>query len=124
MNRKPLALIVEDNEDQNMIFTTALERAGYTTESILDGSLAQKRLRETTPAAVVLDLHIPGITGDMLLSQIRSDRRLRNVIVILATADDRRAEELRSIADLVLLKPVSFSQLSVLADRFRNRPHL
>ena len=30
----PLALIIEDNEDQNLVFTTALEQAGYYTESI------------------------------------------------------------------------------------------
>lgn len=27
---KPLALIIEDNEDQNLVFTTALEQAGIT----------------------------------------------------------------------------------------------
>lgn len=118
MDTKPLALIIEDYEDQNLVFTAALEQAGYETESILDGIVAQKRLGEVVPSIIILDLHMPGISGKMLLSQIRHDKRLIDVPVILATADARQAEDLRSQATLVLLKPISFSQLSVLASRF------
>ena len=114
---KPLALIIEDNQDQNLIFTTALDQAGFETESILEGSAAQTRLKEIIPNVVVLDLHIPGVHGEILLRQIRSDQRLAGVRVILATADAALAGELQSQADLVLLKPVSFSQLSTLAMR-------
>ena len=32
MSTKPLALIIEDNEDQNLVFTTAMAQAGYSTE--------------------------------------------------------------------------------------------
>ena len=115
---KPLAIIVEDNEDQNLVFTTALEQAGYYTESIKDGSKAQKRLTEVIPRIVVLDLHLPGIDGEKLLRQIRDDRRLTETRVILATADALLASALQSQADFVFLKPISFSQLNQLAIRF------
>ncbi|MCB0211034.1 MAG: response regulator [Anaerolineae bacterium] len=118
MYKKPLALIIEDHEDQSLVFTTALEQAGYETEAIMDGSVAQKRLGEVEPSMIVLDLHVPGVNGKTLLSQIRHDERLINVPVILATADAWQAETLRSQATLVLLKPISFSQLSTLASRF------
>lgn len=118
METKPLALIIEDDADQNLIFTTALSQAGYETESIEDGLTAQQRLTEVVPKTVILDLHIPEIAGVTLLSQIRNDRRLANVSVILATADAALAESLHAEADLVLLKPISFAQLSVLASRF------
>lgn len=114
---KPLALIIEDNQDQNLVFTTALNQAGFETESILEGSTAQVRLAEVIPDIVVLDLHIPGVSGEILLKQIRSDQRLANVKVMLATADASLAKDLQSQADLVLLKPISFSQLSKLANR-------
>ena len=114
---KPLALIIEDNQDQNLIFTTALDQAGFKTESILEGATAQTRLKEVVPNVVVLDLHIPGVHGEILLRQIRSEQRLADVRVILATADAALADNLQSQADLVLLKPVSFSQLSALATR-------
>ncbi len=118
MNTKPLALIIEDNEDQNLVFTNALMQAGYETESISDGSIAMKRLTEVVPDIVILDLHIPGINGGLLLREIRKDPRSRNVKVIVVSADAEFAASLQAQVDLVLLKPVSFTQLSLLAGRF------
>lgn len=115
--RRPIALIIEDNQDQNLVFTTAMNQAGFETESILEGSTARIRLNEIVPSVVVLDLHIPGVTGETLLRQIRGDKRLADVRVMLATADANLAKDLQSQADLVLLKPISFSQLSQLAHR-------
>lgn len=114
----PLALVVEDNIDQNLVFSTALKKAGFTTESIYNGTDAQARLKEITPHLVVLDLHMPDIDGNIILAQIRNDARLASVNVILATADAAFADALQSQAELVLLKPISFSQLSELVSRF------
>ncbi|HSK87425.1 MAG TPA: response regulator [Anaerolineales bacterium] len=115
---KPLAMIIEDNVDQNLVFTMALIKAGYATESIHNGTDAQKRLKEVVPYIVVLDLHMPDIDGNILLTQIRMDERLAKVNVVLATADAVFAAALQTQAELVLLKPVSFSQLAELARRF------
>lgn len=115
---KPVALVIEDNADQNLVFTMALNKAGFSTESIHNGTDAQKRLKEVVPHIVILDLHMPDIDGDALLAQIRADKRLSRVNVVLATADSAFADALQSQAELVLLKPVSFSQLSDLASRF------
>ena len=119
----PHAIVIEDNEDLNMIFATALQQAGYETESIFDGLVAKQRLTEFVPDLVVLDLHIPGANGNIILGQIRNDPRLAGVRVILATADAEFASNLQSEADLVLLKPISFSQLSLLANRLKNTKH-
>jgi len=115
---KPIALVIEDNADQNLVFTMALNKAGFSTESVHNGIDAQQRLREIVPQIVILDLHMPDIDGNIILAQIRTDRRLSKVNVILATADAVFAEALESQAELVLLKPVSFSQLADLASRF------
>ncbi|MFZ6029797.1 MAG: response regulator [Chloroflexota bacterium] len=122
MDTKPLALIIEDNDDQNIVFTTALERAGYQAESFLDGSLAQERLASVIPEMVILDLHIPGVNGNTILRNIRSDHRFRNTRVILVTADAALASALQPQADLVLLKPISFTQLMQLSERYLSRP--
>ncbi|RMG94857.1 MAG: response regulator [Chloroflexi bacterium] len=121
MQTKPLAFIIEDNEDQNLVFTTALQQAGFATESILDGQVAQTRLSEVVPDLIVLDLHMPNVHGEMLLRQIRNDARLKDVRVLLATADSALANDLQPMADMVLLKPISFAQLNLLAKRFRER---
>lgn len=123
MEPTPLALVIEDNEDQNLIFTTALQKAGYQTESILNGLEAKQRLDEIVPALVLLDLHMPGLNGDAILRQIRTEARLKHMRVILATADAEFASSLQSDSDLVLLKPISFSQLTLLAARLLNSSH-
>jgi CheY-like chemotaxis protein len=118
MSAKPLALIIEDNEDQNLVFTTAFSQAGYSTESIFDGTTAMKRLTNIVPAMVILDLHMPGINGGWLLREIRKDPRTAKTHVIIVSADAEFASNLQAEVDLVLLKPVSFLQLSMLANRF------
>jgi CheY-like chemotaxis protein len=119
MNKKPLAYIVEDNLDSVTIFQGALEMAGYEVETAMDGALAQKRLAEIVPDLIILDLHMPNVSGDILLKQVHSDERLENTRVFLATADANMASHLRDQAELVLLKPIGFSQLKELAERFR-----
>jgi CheY-like chemotaxis protein len=119
MENKPMAYIVEDNLDTVTIFQSALERAGYEVMIAVDGAVAQKQLTEIVPDLIILDLHMPNVSGDILLKQVRLDERLKNTRVFLATADANMASHLRDQAELVLLKPIGFSQLKELAERFR-----
>ena len=123
MESKPLALVIEDNVDLNAIFSSALERAGYSIQSVFDGAMAEQLLTEVVPAMIILDLHMPKVSGDVVLKHIRSDPRLKQVRVIIVTADARFADALQFQAELVLLKPISFSQLSALAGRFAPKPN-
>jgi DNA-binding response OmpR family regulator len=115
----PLALIVEDDRDLSDIFAQALRAAGFETQIARSGDTAVMWLSSTTPDVVVLDLHLPRVAGTEILGQIRSDPRLAETRIIIATADDRTAEILREEADLVLVKPISFSQLRDLAMRLK-----
>ena len=123
MEFKPVALVIEDNQDLNVIFSSALENAGYTIQSVYDGAAAKQFLSENVPAMIILDLHMPKLGGDAVLRHIRNDPRLKEVRIIVATADARYAETLHSDVDLVLLKPISFSQLSDFAKRFAPKPN-
>lgn len=120
--QKPLALIVEDDKRQSTVFAQALRMAGYETEVIPDGQEALSRLATVVPAVVVLDLHLPHVSGKDILLQIRADTRLADTRVMLATADPLLADMLREDADLVLLKPISFNQLRDLAKRLHPSP--
>ena len=115
---KKLALIIEDDPAQQTIFSRAVEMANFNTEVIGNGGEALKRLGEVVPDLVILDLHLPTVSGDEILVSIRADERLASVPVILATADPILAETLADTSDLVLLKPISFNQLRDLASRF------
>ena len=115
----PLALIIEDDRDLSIIFAQALQAAEFETEIAEDGQVATTRLNETIPSVVVLDLHLPHVSGRDILDQIRTDPRLGDTRVMLATADPAMAETLRTEADLILIKPISFGQLRDLAKRLR-----
>lgn len=118
MKLKPTALVIEDNEDLNAIFSAALETAGYTVRSVFNGTDAKELLDEMVPSIITLDLHMPGLNGTKILEYIRSQPRLNKVRVIVATADPALAESMPIQPELVLLKPISFSQLSQLAACF------
>jgi DNA-binding response OmpR family regulator len=118
---KPLALIIEDNATLSQIFSLTLQ-ANFEVEAITDGKSALSRLSEITPDLVILDLHLPNVSGRELLDYIRAEKRMEKTRVILATADDRQSEFLQEIADIILLKPISPVQLRELALRFKDNP--
>ncbi len=113
----PIAWIVEDDDDLANIFAEALQAARYDTDIIRTGDRAMARLKTGMPDVVVLDLHLPGESGMEILKQIRADAHLARTRVIVASADPVMAESLNDQADLVLIKPISFSQLRDLANR-------
>ena len=117
MTEKPIALIIEDDPNQAEIFTTALQHANYETKTLSDGQAALDWLAHSEPFLVLLDLNLPKVTGDKILNYIRTEKRLTQVKVILATANDLLANSLRDQSDLVLLKPISFGQLKQFAER-------
>jgi len=119
MSDKPLAFIIEDDQDQSTIFAGALQAAGYDCEVIRDGNVGIQRLDAEQPDVVVLDLHLPKVSGRAILDGIRANPRLKETRVIVATADPRLAEMLDEHADLMLIKPISFSQLRDLAQRLK-----
>jgi CheY-like chemotaxis protein len=69
---------------------------------------------------VVLDLHLPHVSGDKILEHIRRDECLARSQVIVTTADAARANALHDQPDFVLIKPISFLQLQDLVGRIRN----
>ena len=116
---KNLALVIEDDEDLSEIFTKALESADFEVETILDGKVAQDRLKETVPNVIVLDMHLPHVDGPTLLKQIEADARLSKARIIIATADAVQAEFYRDLATIVMVKPISFSQLRDISARLK-----
>ncbi len=116
-----LALIIEDDEDLAHIFAEALRSVDFEVEHMPDGQTAQERLkRGPIPYLILLDMHIPHISGaDLLVNSIRRDTRLDKAIVIITTADARMGEAYTDMADFVMVKPISFIQLRDLTSRLK-----
>lgn len=110
-----LALIIEDDPKLATIFSAAFEQANYQTEVIQDGQTALERLAALVPDLVILDLHLPFVSGMDILQRIRADERLAHAHVIVVTADLFRADAIGDQADAILFKPISFIRLQNLA---------
>ena len=117
-----LALIIEDDEDLANIFAEALRGVGFEVDHAADGQTAQKKLQGgATPYLVLLDMHLPHISGADLLAEMKADERFTKTIIIITTADARMGETYREQVDFVLIKPISFVQLRDLTARLKPR---
>lgn len=116
---QPIALIVEDDDKLAEIFSEAVKAAGFEAVVAVDGRSALDLLPSITPTLILLDLHLPHISGSDVLAAIRQEAHLQNSVIMLTTADAWLAETLRPEVDFVLLKPISFVQLRHLAGRLR-----
>lgn len=116
-----LALIIEDDEDLASIFAEALRGVGFEVELVPDGRMADDRLRTGPPPfLILLDMHLPHISGaDLLTNIIRKDERFAKTVVIITTADARMGEAYTDQVDFVMIKPISFVQLRDLTSRLR-----
>lgn len=114
--RPGLALIIEDDPLLSKIFAITL-RNHFEIETITDGGWAIPRLHQIVPDLIILDLHLPNVSGLEILQYIRATPSLKKTRVIVTTADALQADLLQDDADIVLLKPVNPAQLRDLAGR-------
>ena len=115
-----LALIIEDDEDLAEIFAEALRGVGFEVEHVTDGRTAQDRLKKgSVPFLILLDMHLPHVSGGDLLTIMKQDERFANATIIITTADARMGDMYRDQADFVLIKPISFVQLRDLTARLK-----
>jgi DNA-binding response OmpR family regulator len=114
---KKVALVIEDDSDAAFIFAQALAVNGFEVKTINMGDKALEALQTETPDLILLDMHLPNIPGTDLIVQIRSQENTRLAKVIIVSADPRMAETVEDKADLVLIKPIMFSQIRDLIGR-------
>ena len=114
------ALIIEDDEDLADIFAEALRGVGYEVEHIADGKLAENRLKTgPAPFIILLDMHLPHVSGADLLTGLKQDDRFEKTTIIITTADARMGDMYQEQADFVLIKPISFVQLRDITARLK-----
>ena len=107
--------IIEDDAILGKIYTEILEFEGHQISWAQDGQEALDTLRKQTPPdLILLDLHLPGLSGREVLTTLQKDDRFAQVKIVIATADGFQAKELEYSVDMVLLKPISYEQLVLL----------
>ena len=109
-------LVIEDDAAINDVVTTQLTRAGHEVTQAFSGSEARMVLTADSAApafdVVVTDLMLPGLSGEQLVSLIRSQSATTPVIVISArTAPTDKVSLLKLGADDYLAKPFDLDEL-------------
>ena len=104
-------LVVEDNEHIRKMVKTYLVEAGYRVDECADGSEALEMFYDKTYQLVVLDILLPGMSGQELLKEIRE---LSNAPVLMMTAltdDDNQIRAFANEADDYITKPFNIQLL-------------
>jgi len=123
---EPLALIIEDDLNLLTIFTEAIRRAGYAVKAVQTGEEAIAALFNGVdgaerPDLIVLDFHLPGVSGVEVLNRIRATPALARTALVLATADPVLGDQYHGDSDYLLVKPVSYHVLRELAEKLAAR---
>lgn len=118
-------LVVEDDEDINHLLIHILKKAGYQAMSAYSGSEASLRLSIENYDLILLDLMLPGLTGEELLVQIRRTSSVPVIIISAKNSIEDKVSLLKRGADDYITKP--FEKEEVLARveaRLRGYQHI
>ncbi|MCU0453060.1 MAG: response regulator transcription factor [Bacteroidetes bacterium] len=105
-------LIVEDEESIATVVAHRLSRSGYRSDWAPTGELGLQKARATPFDLILLDIHLPGISGFDVLETLRKEGLRTPVFIVSADRFvDDRVKGLRLGADDYLVKPFDFDEL-------------
>jgi len=79
-------LIVEDNEDNRIIYRTFLEHHGYTVLEACDGEAGVRSAQENRPDIVLMDIAMPVLNGLEATKILKADPATASIPVVALTA--------------------------------------
>ncbi len=122
MNKEVKILLVEDNEGDIVLTLNALKKAQVTNfvQVIKDGEAALQFLKKQgeyanteTPDLILLDINLPRIDGKEVLAEIKKDKKLMVIPVVMLTTSDSEKDIMDSYehhANCYITKPVDFKK--------------
>jgi len=82
----PLILLVEDNETNQMLAMTVLQRDGYRVDVAGSSEEAALRLAAARPDLILMDLQLPGQDGLSLTRALKEDPATNSIPIVAMTA--------------------------------------
>jgi CheY-like chemotaxis protein len=82
MTNFPDILVIEDDPIMREALTDWLRAAGYGVRAAVDGSAGLAAVKLAVPAVVVTDIHMPGVSGAALISDLKRDHPQVSIIAI------------------------------------------
>ena len=111
-------LIVEDDSDINNFISDYFVIKGYSTIQAFSGTEGLLRLKnERDICCVILDLMLPGISGEEIIQEIRKVSDVPIITVSAKNEEEAKIEVLKLGADDFLLKPFNLEELQLKVER-------
>jgi len=107
-------LLVEDDEDVREMLEFSLTSRGFTVEVVPNGAAALVAVARQRPCLIILDLHMPVMTGWELIAQLEQ-RGLGDIPLCVSSALDSRIPP-EAVARLA--KPFDTRELVEVASRY------
>ena len=101
-------LLVDDTELFLAMEKSFLERRQFILHTAKSGSEALEKARTIHPDLILLDLHMPDLSGDQVCSKLKEDPQFQNIPIIIATSEKNRptlAKCIEAGCDAILPKP-------------------
>lgn len=105
---------VEDDQSIRDLVMYALKQSGYEAQGFAEGVSFRKAVKEQVPDLVLMDQMLPGVDGETLLVELRSNPKTQKVPVIMLTAKGEEMDKVRALdhgADDYLVKPFGVMEL-------------
>lgn len=121
-----LIYIVEDDENIREIEMFALKNAGYEVQGFECASAFYARLKEKTPALVLLDIMLPDEDGLSIVKKLRHTAETRKIPIIMATAKTTELDKVKGLdsgADDYITKPFGVMELISRVKAVMRRSH-
>ncbi len=118
---RKLVLVVDDDPDLRGFVREVLETADYRVRSAADGAQALEALIHEAPDVVLLDIRMPGLTGEDVLDVLERVGR-HPPIVIMTAADDARDTALAHHNPFYLPKPFDAALLLATVETAQEKP--
>lgn len=112
-NDLPVVLLIDDDCDQRLLFSTVIQGAGYRVIAAGDAEEALDILWKERIDCVVCDVFLPKTTGVEFLQIVRLSHRFSRVSIVMLTAsrEDMELDLLSAGADLFCTKDKALSLL-------------
>jgi signal transduction histidine kinase len=106
-------LAVDDTKDNLILVQTILESEGYEIDLVTDGVSALKKVEQSPPDLILLDVMMPGMDGYEVTRRIRNNPALNYIPILLITAfhESSVVEGLDAGADDFIRKPFDTDEL-------------
>jgi len=107
-------LVVDDEPDIVALVAYHLAKSGYSVLTATSGPEGLALARREKPSLIVLDLMLPGLSGQEVMGQLRADQSTARIAVLMLTARREESDRIHGLtlgADDYLTKPFSPQEL-------------